>query len=362
MIAKDILSNEFRVIDANETISHALSLFEEIDAIVVMEGNRYYGMLVQKELLRAKLPPNAKVRSFVRHAPKLKTDEPVEEIARLMLENDVYQLPVFEGEKLIGVVKADDILLKIAPSIGDLPIENFISKDIVSVAPNDNIGKVIKLFREKNISRLPVIDDGKLVGIITMHDLMEKVVHPEDKPEYGEFVAEKKRYLKIPVKGVMQEAPFTMPPDAKTKDVIREIINRNIGGMLIAKDDKLIGLVTKRDLLEPIARAGKEEKIFIQFCGELHKIEGFDKEEGLAILDSFKRKYKSLLENGYIYIYLKQHKERKHGLPLIYAQIRITSPKGVFVASNEGYGFHNALKNAIKAMEKHLDKIKEKEK
>ncbi len=358
MIAREIMSKDFRIIDANETISHALSLFEEVDSLVVMNKNEYEGMLVQKEILRAKIPPNAKVKNFVRHAPKVNVNESVEEIARLMLENDMYQLPIFSDDKLLGVVKADDILLQITSSIGDLPIENFISRDVLHVSPDDNIGKVIKIFREQNISRLPVIENDKLVGIITMHDLMEKVIHPEDKPEYGEFVAEKKRYLKIPVKGVMHDMPYTMPPDAKTKDVIKEMISRNIGGMLIADGKKLIGIVTKRDLLEPIARRGKKEEIFTQFCGELHKIEGFDREEGMTILEGFKRKYKSLLENGYIYIYLKQHKERKHGLPLIYAQIRISSPHGVFIAANEGYGFHNALKNAIKAMEKQLEKIK----
>ena len=360
MIAKELVSNEFRVIDANETISHALSLFEEVDSIVVMEGNKYHGMLVQKEIVRSKLPPNAKVKNFVRHAPKIDANESMEEIARLMLENDIYQLPVFEDGKLIGVVKSDDLLLKIIPEIGDMPIEKFMSKEITHVAPNDNIGRVIKLFREKNISRLPVIEDGKLVGIITMHDLMEKVIHPEDKPEYGEFVAEKKRYLKIPVKGVMQEVPFTMPPNAKVKDVIKEIISRNIGAMLIAEDSKLVGIVTKKDLLEPIARQGKKEKIFIQFSGELDKIEGFDKDEGISLLQNFVRKYEEVIENGYIYVYLKQHKERKHGLPLIYTKIRVSSSRGIFVASDEGYGFHNSLKNAIKAMEKQMEKAREK--
>ena len=359
MIAEQIMSKDFRTIDANETISHALSLFEETDSIVVMEKNKYAGVLVQKELLRAKIPPNAKVKNFVRRAPKISIDESVEEIARLMLENDIYQLPVFSDDKLLGVVKADDILLQITSSIGELPIENFISRDILHVSPDDNIGKVIKIFREHNISRLPVIENDRLVGIITMHDLMEKVVHPEDKPEYGEFVAEKKRYLKIPVKGIMHEMPYTMPPDAKTKDVIKEMISRNIGGMLIADGEKLIGLVTKRDLLEPVARQGRKEEVFIQFCGELNKIEGFDKREGMAMLENFIKKHKEFLENGYIYVYLKQHKERKHGLPLIYTKIRISSPKGLFIASDEGYGFHNSLKNAIKALEKQLERARE---
>ena len=130
MIASNLMSKDFAVINANESVSRALSLFEEVDSIVVMEGNKYHGMLVQKELLRAKLPPNAKVKNFVRHAPKIKPNESMEEIARLMLENDIYQLPVFEYDKLLGVVKAEDLLLKIKDEIGDLPVEKFMSREI----------------------------------------------------------------------------------------------------------------------------------------------------------------------------------------------------------------------------------------
>ncbi|MCD6171228.1 MAG: CBS domain-containing protein [Thermoplasmata archaeon] len=358
MKAKDFVKNA-TFIDADEPISRAISLFEKDDAIVVTKDGKYEGMLIEKELARAKLPPKAKVKNFIRHAPKVDINEPIEEIARLMLESDIFHLPVIKDNKIIGVVNCDDLLIKIIEKeFGELSVKNFISKDVAKISPDDNIGRVIKIFRENNISRIPVVKDDKVVGIITIKDLIEKVIHPEDKPEYGEFIAEKKRYLKIPVKGIMTSQPFMMPPEAKIKDVIKEMMSRNIGGMLIGKDDKLIGIVTKKDLLEPIASYGKEEKVFIQFCGEIDKIEEFDSKEGKQQLKNFIRKYENFLENGYLYAYLKKHKEIKHGLPLIYCKLRLSSPKGIFVAANEGYGFRQALKNAIDAMEKQIEKIK----
>ena len=357
MLARDFISKEYRVLDGEDLISHALLVFEETDSIVVMRNKQYIGMLVEKELTRSKLPPKAKVKSFVRNTPKIKLDTPIEEIARLMLENELSNLPVFENEKLVGIVKIDDLLERIVEKrFGEEKIDRFISKNVTSVSPSDNIGKVLKIFRKKNISRLPVVKDNIVVGVITMKDVIEKVIRPEDKPEFGEFISEKKHYLKIPVEGIMIPDPFIMPPNAKIRDVVREMIERKIGGVIIAEDNKLVGIITKKDLLEPIASRGREEKFFIQFCGKFDRIEGFHREDGLNLINSFLRKYEEHLEMGNIYVYIKQHKERKRGLPLIYCKLRLSSPNGLFIAADEGWGFKSALKNAITAIEKQLDK------
>ena len=361
MMAKDFISNEYRIIDSEDPVSHVLPVFEETDCVVVMRNKKYIGMLIEKELTKAKIPPKAKVKGFVKSVPKIKLDTSVEEVARLMLENELLHLPVFEDGKLVGVVKVDDLLQRVVEErFGDEEIKNFVSKDVTFVSPDDNIGKVLKVFRKKNISRLPVVEKDRVVGVITMRDVIEKVIHPEDKPEYGEFVAEKKRYLRIPVEGIMTPDPFMMPPSVKVRDVVREMIERKIGGVIIAFNGELFGIVTKKDLLEPVASYGREENVFVQFCGELDKVEGFSKQTGLSIAKRFLRKHKDFLENGRLYVYVKQHKEKKHGLPLVYCNLRLSSPKGLFVAADEGWGFRSALKNTLLAVEKQLEKVEKK--
>jgi len=363
--AQQLMTNDFAVIDYNGDIAKAISLFEEeeTDTLVVMDGKEYKGILTQKDIVRAKIPPEAKVKNFVKHAPRVESSSPVQEVARLMLESDIYHLPVFEDSKLVGMIRDDDILRRvIEEEFGNEKIEKFMTKEPITVTPDESIGKVIRIFKERNISRLPVVENGKLVGIITVRDIMEKVVHPEDKPEYGEFIAEKKSYLKIPVKGIMADEPITMPPNATVKEVVEEMLKNGFGGMLICEDDKLVGIVTKKDLLEPIASYAREEKIFAQLAGELHKIEGFDRDEAMTYINEFIRKHEEFLENGYLYCYLKQHKERKHGLPLVYCKIRLSSPKGFFVADDDGWGFRQAMKKAILAIEKQIERIKERKK
>ncbi len=358
--AQQLMTKDFAVIGSDENISKALSLLDETDGVVVMDGEKYEGIITKKDIVRAKIPPEAKVKRFARHAPRISPSTPINEIARLMLESDIYHLPVFDDGKIVGMVRDDDILRYIVEQeIGEQPISNYMSSSPLFVSPNDNIGKVIKIFREENISRLPVVKDGEIVGIITVGDVLDRVLHPEEKPEYGEFIAEKKRYLKIPVKGIMTEEPVIMSPDAKVKDVIEEMLENGFGGMIIGEGKKLVGIVTKKDLLEPIASYGEEDKIFIQIGGEIDRIENFDKDEAMLYLKEFVRKHEEFLENGYLYAYLKQHKEKRHGLPLIYCKIRLSSPKGFFIAADSGWGFRQAMKKAIEAVEKQIEREKE---
>jgi len=357
MITEEILSRNFEVIGSEETISHALSLFEKNEVLIVMDGDEYRGVITRKDILRAKISPEAKVKRFVRHAPRLRLNESIGKAARLMLESGIFYLPVFENENIVGVVRDVDILRRVVKKeIGEEKVEKFMTSSPLTIPPDESIGKVVKIFRKHNISRLPVVEEGKVIGVITLRDLVEKVIHPEEKPEYGEFIAEKKRYLKIPVKGIMTSPPLIMPPDAKVKEVVEKMLENKIGGMLIGKEEKLMGIVTIKDLLEPLAHEEKEERFFIQFCGEAEEIEGFDEEEGMAYMQELIRKQGEFLGNGYVYVYLKQYREKKRGMPLIHCKIRISSPKGLFVVSEDGWGFRNALRKAINAMEKIIEK------
>jgi predicted transcriptional regulator len=338
-------------------------VLENNNELLIIDGKDYHGFLVKRDVMKAKLSVEAKTSNFLRHVARLRPDEPVQEIARLMLESGVYQLPVLKGDELIGVVRADAMLKKASKSqFGKEPIKRYMTSDITTVEPKDNVGKAIKLFRQKDISRLPVIEDGKVAGLLTMDDIIDKVIHPEDRAkgvgEYGEFIAEKKHYLKIPVKGIMTKPPLMMPPDTEIKDIIDTILKYNITGILIGIDKNLHGMVTKKDLLEPIAVQEREEKMVIQFAGDLDKIEGFDKEEGRSYLIDAIGKHEDFLRTGYLYVHLKKHKETRYGSSSICCKIRLSSPRGMFIASEEGWGFAYALKNAASIIERQIRKAK----
>jgi len=358
-----LLDKNYSKLNSNDTLSKAIPFFKKTDVIMIFEEKKYQGALLKKDIMKAKIALNSKVKTYLKHLPKIKPNESVEEISRLMLESNSYQLPVFDKEKIIGVVKADAILKKIANSdIGKQPVKNYMTNKVSKISPEDTVGKAIKIFKEKDISRLPVIKNNRVNGIITMDDIVSKIFHPEKKPsgwgEYGEIIAEKKHHLEIPIKGIMNKKPIVMSPQNQVKPVINKMLKFDLRGMLLGENKNLKGILTKKDLIEPIISSTKKLPMFTQFAGELDDIKDFDKKEPKEELENTFLKYLDFLENIHLFVHLKQHDETKRGVHLIYCKMRLSSPRGMFIASDEGWGFMHSIRNTSNDIEKQIRRTK----
>lgn len=358
--------NDYISLEPGDSLSRTLPLFKNDDYIfIVDEDGMYRGLLRKKDLIRTKLPLRTKVGTLLRHAPKIFPDDAQQDIAHLMFESGLYQLPVMDDGKLLGVVKSDQLIRQLADTkIGKLPIGNLMSAPVITIRPKKPISKAIALFNKAEISRLPVTGSGDVLGILTLYDIIDHVLHPENKPNgwgaHGTYIGEKKDYLRMPVRGLMRRVPALFPSDFETKDVINRILEMNLRGMLIGENGKLEGIVTKRDLLEPLAGYEQEEPIFVQFAGELDALSGFDKVAARAdIIETF-RKHIEFLDSAQVFVHLKQHDETKRDVHQVHCNIRLSSPKGMFIATDQGWGFDHAIKKAAQAMERQIRKEKKK--
>lgn len=363
--ANDLLETDFPRIEVAAPLSKAIHLFKEVDSLVVMEDGTYRGLLRERDVMRAKIPLNSKAETYLTHVSKLSPGDPAEEIARLMVGSDVYMLPVLD-DGLAGVVTADALLAAAADtSYGDEAVKNYMSSPVTTITPEESVGKALKYFKEQDISRLPVVENGEAVGIVTMDDIVSRVIHPEEKAkglaEHGEYIGEKKHYLKMPVKGIMVEKLLIMPPDASIRDIIAGMRRRHLRGMLIGTETTVQGVITKKDLLEPIAALAREEAMpfVVQFAGPLDKLAEFDKQEARSYLEDAVQTYRDFLRNGYLYVHLKEHKETLRGISSIYCKMRLSTPRGMFIAGEEGWGAMHAIRNAFSVIERQIRKAEE---
>jgi CBS domain-containing protein len=87
-------------------------------------------------------------------------------------------VPVVDGGRPIGILTDRDVALAVAdnPDLGSRPVADFMSKDVVSVAPDASLEEVAALFRQHELHRLLVVDAaGQLQGIIAWSDLAPHV-------------------------------------------------------------------------------------------------------------------------------------------------------------------------------------------
>lgn len=104
-------------------------------------------------------------------------------VARVLMDrHHIRHLPVLDGQSVIGIVSDRDVRPALLREIARdeqffevLPVERVMTTDVVTLGPNDTAREAANLMRSRKVDCIPVIDDHKLVGIVTASDLLELV-------------------------------------------------------------------------------------------------------------------------------------------------------------------------------------------
>lgn len=106
-------------------------------------------------------------------------DAPVLEAIRQMAERSVGALLVMQGNRLVGIVSERDYARKVillGRASADTAVHEIMSRDLVTVSPLDTTDHCMRLMTQRRIRHLPVIDQGELVGVLSIGDLVKAVI------------------------------------------------------------------------------------------------------------------------------------------------------------------------------------------
>ena len=126
-------------------------------------------------------------------------------------------------------------------------VSQFMTSQVFTVSPTDNIADTMALMREKKINRLPVVEKGKLVGIVTDGDLREVSPSPATTLSIFEL-----NYLvaKTPIREVAVKKVLTCTPDTKIEDAALLMREHGIGALPVLDQGKLVGIITSTDIFD----------------------------------------------------------------------------------------------------------------
>jgi CBS domain-containing protein len=98
----------------------------------------------------------------------------VVEAARAMRDRDIGDVVVLQDDRVCGIVTDRDIVVRGIAQGRDpaqTKLADICSRDLVTVSPNDDVADAVRLMKEKAIRRLPVVENGRPVGIVSIGDL-----------------------------------------------------------------------------------------------------------------------------------------------------------------------------------------------
>jgi CBS domain-containing protein len=113
--------------------------------------------------------------------------ESVVEAARLMRDEHIGSLPVTESGRLVGMITDRDLTTRVVAEAAvpeTTSVEDVYSRDLISVEPDNDLEEALKLMARHQVRRLPVVENGRLVGMVAQADIALK----ENEKRTGELV------------------------------------------------------------------------------------------------------------------------------------------------------------------------------
>jgi len=242
-----IMNREVITIDDNASMLTAAKMMGEkkIGSLVVTRKENAWGLVTTKDLINilAEGKDLADIRikdamftPLISISPKATIAEAAK---RMILRGG--ELVVFEGGNLVGSIRTSDII-KSLPECPEtlLKIDDFMSEEIVSLDESASAIEAIKLMGDKNVGSVIVNRSGKTHSIFTDGDL---IIH----------YFTKERDLSDPIQN-MGSSPLKSIPIGTTIHKIAYIMSKEkVKRLPVIKDDKLIGIITARDLIRAYA-------------------------------------------------------------------------------------------------------------
>ena len=131
-----------------------------------------------------------------------------------------------------------------------MKVRELMSTDVAIVARNDTLTVADDIMSKQRIRHLPVLEGGRLVGILTQRDLFHAGLSTA--MGFGQK-AQKDFLVTVPVKEVMTDEVVTIGPDEDVKVAARIMLERKIGCLPVVDSGKLVGLLSESDFLRLVA-------------------------------------------------------------------------------------------------------------
>lgn len=255
-------------VSPQDPLSKTLSLLSSShDSAFVFEKDQFLGVVNPYYcLIKKSYPANTKVSHCLVHPPKVDINYSLKKVANLMINSKIHYLPVFAGERFLGIISARRLLFAIKDNEElKIPISEVLKgkKPLVSIYEDDFISKALSLFKQFRVSKLVVVSkDLKLRGILTYFDLIAYLSTPKEKQNFGAREGNKSSFFRKYVRNFMKDKVLTLKNNDSLSSAAKMILEKEIGSVVIIDDENHpIGIITTRDLLTVFASGIKKTRI-----------------------------------------------------------------------------------------------------
>ncbi len=263
MQIKNLMSEDLITVDKDQNLTDALKLLRKhnVSRLPVTNNKELVGIISERDIAKKlgsskyeNMPASRLHVSSVMVKDVITVPQSMQlgEVAKIMLEKGIGSVPVMDDDQMVGIVsKADFVTLAVGIAFDKITVKEVMSKDLVVVSPTERIVHARRQMLEAHIGRLPVVEDDKLVGMITSKDLLRAFL------EFRKSVPEKYQKSQIKdllVEDIMSSNPVFVSKDMSITEISNIIMETGFNGLPVVEDNKVVGIITQTDILRLIEK------------------------------------------------------------------------------------------------------------
>jgi len=253
---KEMMSRDVITISPDETVVLATKVMSEnnISCIVAVDNTEVVGIITETDVLKKAV---AEQKDFNKLRVAQIMSSPVEtilsdfsvlEAGRIMEEKHIKRLPILEQRRLVGIVTQTD-LVRVLTSYGMWrDVKEIMSPDVAGIQSRATVIDAAKIMASRNITCIIALDADEPVGILTERDLLKKIVAMQKNPAHTK------------VDEIMSSPVVTVSSYYSVFSAGRIMEKMDIRRLVIMEDNKLLGIVTQTDIFRTVKKKLQEQE------------------------------------------------------------------------------------------------------
>lgn len=348
--------------DYKTPVTQTLDKVKKLGAVVILKNGEYYGVVDDRSIFRTRtLKPlnfskSFSIGKFARKLPVLDSSTSLNRLIGYFHEFSAKAFPYQEGKRITGVVKREVALSTILSLhiISKVKVSDAMSTPVIAIDSKANVAQAASTMEKNRIARLIVLDAGRLVGLISMRDILDNLTNPQQRPP--QFKSSSFSLSNVPVQNIMRAPVYIIDYGMPTDSAIRQLLENRISSLVVTRNNRPVGIISVRDIIEAAAATTAKVQSRVMISG----LDSYTKEyeESMqtsinALIDKINKFEKLTVD--YVSLNVKRSRERNYEMK---ARLALQKKGAIFVHVT-GYNLESTLSDLIEKIYKRIKERKE---
>ena len=260
-----VMTKDVATISSNETVAKAAMMMSErnISCIIIVDNGEIVGILTETDLLNKAVVVDRDTRKIkvteIMSSPveTASSDLSVLEAGEMMEAKHIKRLPILDEGRLAGIVTQTDLTHVITSYGMWREVAEIMSQDVAVIQRDTTIIDAAEIMSLDKISSVVVMDGDNIAGVITERDLLKRVVAVNRDP------------VNTKAEDIMSSPVYSIPSNYSVFSASRTMENMNVRRLVVVEDEKIQGIVTQTDIFKTVKKKiQNEEETILKFMDE----------------------------------------------------------------------------------------------